>query len=384
MRTAFLELLKGEQPDEIVWTADISYWMEGRRRDGTYDPDWDTEEGYLRLHRRLGIFPYVYYPKFFAFAAHHDDSVRISFEQSGNVNRRRIQTPAGDLIEESTYLPESCCGACTKHAVESAADLDVLLYVLNHRRLIPAYLDDYAQRLSMWEAYDGVPAIGLPRSPLSCFCYEWVGVENMVYLVADHEDKVRAALQLMNRQEEPILDAVCRAGLPVVHFPDNLTSETLTGLYDAFMAPGHRRRIGRLHEAGVCCAVHLDGAVKGLLPKLAAAGFDAVEALTPKPTGDIDMAEMRALVGSRRVILWGGVPGAMFAPPYTWDDMERHVEQLRSSWKGCPFIVGVADQVPPDGDIEFCRKIAHLLLSTPGPGGSTPRGTAATERLEPC
>ena len=59
------------------------------------------------------------------------------------------------------------------------------------------------------------------------------------------------------------------------------------------MAGGHRRRIERLHAAGVKCAVHLDGTVKGLLPKLIGSGFDAIEALTPKPGGDLDVEEIR-------------------------------------------------------------------------------------------
>ena len=51
----------------------------------------------------------------------------------------------------------------------------------------------------------------------------------------------------------------------------------------------------------------------------------------------------------------------MFAPPYTWDDMAAHLQHLLDAWRGTPFIVGVADQVPPDGDIGFCPKIAAML-----------------------
>jgi hypothetical protein len=36
--------------------------------------------------------------------------------------------------------------------------------------------------------------------------------------------------------------------------------------------------------------------------------------------------EIHAVAGSDRLILWGGVPGAMFAPPYTWADMQAHLE----------------------------------------------------------
>ena len=112
---------------------------------------------------------------------------------------------------------------------------------------------------------------------------------------------------------------------------------------------------------GVSCAVHLDGTLKGLLPRLAANGFDAIEALTPQPAGDLDVEVLRACANNQRVILWGGIPGVMFAPPYAWSDMQAHVRRVLRAWRGTPFILGVADQVPPDGNIDFCRRIAEMI-----------------------
>ena len=109
------------------------------------------------------------------------------------------------------------------------------------------------------------------------------------------------------------------------------------------------------------CAVHLDGTVKGLLPKLAAVGFDAIEAVTPVPAGDVPIEEMRKLANNDNVILWGGMPGTMFCEPYTWHNVERHVDRVVRSWAGQRFILGVADQIPANGDIEICRKISEIV-----------------------
>jgi len=127
------------------------------------------------------------------------------------------------------------------------------------------------------------------------------------------------------------------------------------------MRDTHRRRLQQLQNAGIACAVHLDGRVAGLLPKLVETGFDAVEAVTPSPVGDIDVVEMQQIVSGSDTILWGGVPGAMFAPPFTWEDMRRHVRHVVQCWADRPYVLGVADQVPPDGNIEFCRRIADLV-----------------------
>lgn len=357
----FLAIMHGERPQRPVWTADLTYWINGRREDGTADPAWETAEGYLNLHQALGVMPYYDYAHFWAGSRVFDDCVALHAETAGHRSHAIIRTPLGDLSTESLYLPESACGAATRHYVNTSDDLDRLLYILEHSRLVPANLDDFAARQAVWSRADGYPSLALPRSPLAAFCYEWAGLENAIMLLMDEEEKVRRIFALIETQQEPVLDAVCRLAPPVVHFADNLSSDNFTSLYDEFMAPVHRRRLEKLHAAGVKAAVHLDGSIRGLLPKLADVGFDAVEALTPKPAGDVGVEEMRAVAGSGRLILWGGVPGAMFAPPYTWADIQAHVEKLLACWGGTPFIIGVADQVPPDGDIAFCRRIATML-----------------------
>lgn len=361
MLKALLDLLNGQRPERIVWTADITYWIAGRKYSGTADPSWDSEEGFLQLHKDLGIFPYYYYEKFWTTLPRYGGRVEVLTKTEGPKTARCFRTPVGELVEESTESAISCTTACTKHLIESEQDLHVLSYILEHRRLEPANLEDYDQRRKMWEAYDGLPSLGLPRSPLSAFCYEWAGMQNAAYLLSDCRQQVEEILELMEEQESSVLEAVCAVAPPLVHFPDNLSSANMTTLYDPYLAGTHRRRIARLHASGVHCVVHLDGTVKGLLPKLIASGFDAIEAITPKPAGDLGIEQIRELAGGQRVILWGGVPGVLFAPPFTWEEMKTHVERLVGCWGQRPFVMGVADQVPPDGDIEFCRRIAKLI-----------------------
>jgi len=363
MRESFLKLLNGEKTDEVVWTADLSYWIAGQKQAGTADPAWDTEEGYLKLHAELGVMPYYYYENFWTGGPVYDDTVSTGGQTEGDRSVRLIETPVGTLREESVFLTQSCCQAISQHFVQTPGEMDVLIYVLERRRLEPANLDGFGERVERWLPYDGLPCLGMPRSPLAALCCEWTGVQNLAYLLADCPEKVERASVLLEEQEQPVLEAVCELAPPLVHFPDNLSSENLAGLYDAHMRDRHRHRIEQLHAAGVKCAVHLDGTVRGLLPKLVASGFDAIEALTPTPAGDLSAEEMADLAASDTAILWGGVPGAMFAHPYTWERMAEHIEDVLATWRDRPFVLGVADQVPPGGDIDFCRKISDMAAS---------------------
>ena len=360
MLESFLKILSGEPTDEIVWTADITYWMAGQKHAGAAPAAWDTERGYLQLCRDMGLMPYYWYDAFWLGEPVYD-GVEFTDASSGDRRSRVCSTPVGELRQEWVFSAESLSEAIVKYPVESEDDLKVLTYLIEHRRLEPTCLDDYDRRRELWAEYDGLPSIALPRSPLPALFVEWAGVQNGVLLMTDYPQQVAHILALLDAQEQPILDAVCRHAPPLVHFADNLSAETYAGYFDAHMADGYRRRLRRLHEAGVRAVVHLDGTVRPLLGTLAAVGLDAVEALTPAPVGDVPVEQMRHQAGQGPVALWGGVPGAMFAPPYTWEQMRAHVQALVDAWKGTPFIVGVGDQVPPNGDITFCRKIAEAI-----------------------
>ncbi len=365
MHQALLQSLNGYAPDRTVWTADLTYWISGRQQDGSADPAWDTETGYLQLHRDLGVMPYYDYQHFWSGEEVYEAPITMRRETLPDGRQIRIlDTPAGTLREVSVVLRESCCTGVVKHMVETGADLDVMLYALRRRRLAPRHLDDYNERRQRWAACGGIPSLALPRSPLPALAYEWAGLQNMVMMMVDCPEKTLEALCLMESQETAVIDAVCRLAPPLVHFADNLSSESLTGYYAEYMQQQYLRRLKRLHETGIHAAVHLDGTVRGLLPRLAETGFDAVEALTPEPAGDISVDEMKALTGDHKTLLWGGVPGAMFAHPYRWEEMKQHVGHVLETWSDVPFVLGVADQVPPDGDITFCKKISMMAGST--------------------
>jgi hypothetical protein len=52
----------------------------------------------------------------------------------------------------------------------------------------------------------------------------------------------------------------------------------------------------------------------------------------------------------------------MFCEPWKEKDIVEHTEKLLGTFSGdSKFIVGSADQIPPDGDIEFLKNIAETI-----------------------
>ncbi len=83
--------------------------------------------------------------------------------------------------------------------------------------------------------------------------------------------------------------------------------------------------------------------------------------MTPKPVDDVALEDLRGMAGPD-ILLLGGLPGAMFAPPFDAKSMEKHVKEIIRIHKDSgKFMLGVADQVPPNGDITLVKLISGLV-----------------------
>jgi hypothetical protein len=356
-RERLLTTFAGSIPDRLAWVADITYWRSARISEGILPEKYSGPEGYLRHHEDLGLCAFYQYDV----STYVEEYEGIEVETIDEDDRQYViwRAPEGVLTKEHKYLPEAFCSGITKYPVRTAADLRLLCSMLSRRR-ITSNLNEFFQLERAWRDA-GYPWPDMPRSPLPALLTEWAGVENAVYLIADAPGEVQQVLEVLEETNRPAFRTARDARLPLIHIPDNLSSANAAGYFDTYMRGYYERRLGELHEAGIPAAVHLDGTIRGLLPKLARVGFDSVEALTPEPVGDVAVEELRALAGRKDLIIWGGIPGAMFAPPYTKDDMRRHVAKVLEVCGHEPFVLGTADQIPPDGEIGWCEMIAGMV-----------------------
>ncbi len=60
-------------------------------------------------------------------------------------------------------------------------------------------------------------------------------------------------------------------------------------------------------------------------------------------------------------IIWGGLPGVVFTPNFSEEDFVAHVKSVLQVMRRNPhYVLGVADQVPPDGLLERVGAVAAL------------------------
>lgn len=355
-RQRLFSILDGKQPDVMPWFADLSYWYFSQQHRHTLPARYEGAAGFVGLHRDYHVGYYLGYATVYHL---EHDGVEITRETSGPVTTTRWITPVGEIWGQTQFSEETCAGAPTRWAVRTPEDLRILRYLADATRVTPDYTDLEAQKLLAGD--QGHPSIFPPRSPISQMLAEWTGVTNLTYLVADAPDDVQQTVTAMENAADPVFEILAAADSPWVEFADNLSGEVITPFFKRYQYDYYLRRLPPLQASGKKVGVHLDGTMKGILPLLVETGMDFIESITPMPTGDVAVADLRALAGPD-VILWGGIPGAMFAPPFTESDVRRQVETiLEHHWPSAKFVLASADQVPPNGDMNLVRKVGEWL-----------------------
>ena len=354
-RERILTILQGGLPDRVPWAGDMDYWYSAARMRGDL-PGRYQGDGYFQLNRDLGMGFYL--QGFGPYRTHHR-AVSFSEQRSGDQIIRTMHTPCGDLTEIQQYLPTSFSTGYVKHYVETPADLPAFQSYLEDMEFSPAY--EEAVRRQGIIGDNGVVLCYTPRSPFMEMVTTYIGIINLVYLLTDAPGPMAEILAYMESKHDIAAQITIDSPAECIMIPENLSSEVVgSGYYKKYLRGYETRWIERIRQAGKFSYIHMDGTLKGLLRQVAGAGFDVIEAVTPLPCGDLSM-EQAAVEAGDHGILWGGLPGMIFTPSFPEADFDPYVIEMLAVMRQNPrFVLGVADQVPPDGLLERVARVAEL------------------------
>lgn len=357
-RERILALLKGEKPDYVPWFGDLDYWVSAMERRGDRPQGFRSTPAYLDLYRELNVGFYLqgYWP----FQTEYDLSVQVERWQEGNRRVGKITTPVGELHEVWTYLEDSFSEAPTRRFVETADDLLVLQYVFEHTTYTPDYSELERRRPVIGD--QGVLLAYLPRSPFMQMVTELSSLETLVYLWSEAPELLNDTLDIMAEKHDQAVKIALDSPAECLMIPENLSSELIgKRFFELYLRPFETRWVNKIREAGKYSFIHMDGTLKGLIREVSSVGFDVIEAVTPAPVGDLTFEEMRMLVGDNQV-LWGGIPGVFFTELVSDEQFDelviRTLELMRQHPK---YVLGVADQVPPDGLYRRVARVAEIV-----------------------
>jgi hypothetical protein len=366
-RERILALLKGERPDQVPWFGDLDYWagalVAQREKPGSFKESAE----YIQWHRSLGVGFYL--QGYFPFRAILDLQERIWHE--GNRRYRELVTPQGNLRECWEYLPESYAEAPVEHLVKSEEDLPALRYVYSHTCWEPDY--DFAHRRLAQIGDQGIMLCYLPKSPFMHLVALEAGIAAVTFAVATAPDEFAETLAVMRSAFDRAARIAVESPAEVLMIPENLSAEMIGRRYfEKYMRAYQEEWIGEIARAGKQSFIHMDGTLRGLLREEASTGVSVIEAMTPEPVGDLPVEQWADQAGNTGTILWGGIPGVYFTSKVSDEEFDRHIHNVLQVMRSQPrYVLGVADQVPPDCLEYRVRRVGDLVEKFGGYGPIT-------------
>lgn len=357
-RERVLKVLRGERPDAVPWFGDLDYWATALIGRGARPSDFKTSGAYLDWHRDLGVGFYLqgYFPFRTTF-----DGCRVEEGREGRDRFRRIHTPRGELSERWRWLPESFAEAPVERLLKTPADLPAYVWLHRHLRYEPDYALAEKRRGEVGDA--GLVLAYLPKSPLMQMVALDAGIFAVVGMRADAPAAFEEALAVLAESHGRAAAIAAESPAEALMIPENLSSEVVgPALYEAHLRSCHENWTASIRKAGKRSFVHLDGTLRGLLKQVSSAGFEVIEAMTPAPVGDLAVEDWAAFDPSGKTVFWGGLPGVYFTHLVPEAEFERHVKAVLAVMKREPrYVLGVADQVPPDGLERRVKRVGELV-----------------------
>jgi hypothetical protein len=356
-----LTLLAGGRPDRVPWFGDLDYWATSLIGRGLKPAGFKESDAYIDWHRdlRCGFYLQGYFP--FRTVV---ENCRIAEWREGPARRRRIETPRGTLTETWTWLAESFAEAPTEHLVKSPRDLPAYRWLFANTRYEPAHEFAETRRRQVGEA--GIVLCYLPKSPFMQMVALDAGIAAVAEIAADAPGELAETLAVVRAAHDRAARIAVDGPAEVLMIPENLSSEVVgPRFYERYMRDYHETWCRAIAAAGKHSCIHLDGTLKGLLRQVASAGFTFIEAMTPAPVGDLEVERWAEWCGhdgsNARTVFWGGLPGVYFTDKVSDAEFDRHAKAVLRIMTSEPrYVLGVADQVPPDGLERRVRRVADL------------------------
>jgi hypothetical protein len=268
----------------------------------------------------------------------------------------RWETAAGTLTARWSIGPDGDWWQA-EHLVQTEADLAAAVELARARSYV---LDPIALAPLQAEiGEDGVVAIEIPRRPYSDLLHDFLGWGEGLSLLG--EPAVAEILDALEAAMQDLVEQVARLPGQIAYSLDNLDGQYISpAAFDRHLAASYARTAEAVHAQGKVLLVHAGGPIRHLLAPLASAGVDGVEGIAGPPQGDASLAEARALVGPG-FTLWGGISQDFLLSTYDREAFEAAVRgAVREASGDRRALLGVADRVPVDADVERLVEIAQL------------------------
>lgn len=348
-----LAVWHGQEPEGILWQPRLEFWYAVNEKRGTLPAP-------LQSATLMDVYDYCHASvRYFGNGLrvrHHDLEIDSHWLDDKRL-RHTWRTPVGTLTQVTHYDEWRLSNHITEYRLKGPEDFAVQEYILQHEEWC---WDQALFERDLARVGDrGIPQYYFRRSPIQGLMIEHMGLRNTIYALVDYPEVVEHYVQVQTEADDALYEVVCDSPVEVVNLGENIDAHMdPPPIWNEHLIPYYRMRTEQLHAAGKRVYIHVDGAMKPLLPYLCACPWDGIEAATPLPQGDVTIEEIYQALGD--VILLDGIPALFFLPSFSLEDLRNCVERVVELFYP-RLILGISDEIPPDGDIERVRQVGEWV-----------------------
>lgn len=356
-RERIINAIEGKPVDRIPFSPFLAYFWENQ-------PEHVQQAGQLEFLREIGADP------LWRGAPCPVEQTTPGLEtrnyRDGDLDITEFITPVGSIRQGYTSSERGNTAFLVEHPLKREEDFKTLLWMEENAVVGMADQAPVREHLDM----DGL-AIGMliPRgkTAFQALIEHYVGTEEMAYAVCDYPETVEALIEVMVANDLKAARLAVESGYDYfITWEDSSTTNYSPNQYKRYIEPEIRRFCEILRASGKSYIQHACGHVKDLLVPMKESGIKAIESVSPMPTGNVTLPEVREAMGPNAGIIGGIEPTMLLNLPMS--ELETYVNEVIDSCLGGPFVLSNSDSCPPGVDIEKFKLISRIVRSRPGGG----------------
>ncbi|MBD3255927.1 MAG: hypothetical protein GF383_12595, partial [Candidatus Lokiarchaeota archaeon] len=248
-------------------------------------------------------------------------------------------------------------GHYTEFPVKSVEDMKIFRYIFENTEV--RYREDNYNKAIDQMGDLGVVSTYLLSSPYQRLVKTTMGFVRTILFLKRKPSETINFMKFLEVWDNQMYKKIANSPLKIINFGENLDADLSPPHYfEKYLIPYYEKRVKQLHKSGKYCHIHIDGSLKDLLPYFEELPFDGLEALTPKPQGDVTLKELKASIGDK--ILLDGIPSILFLPEYSNEELKKYTLEVLELFSP-RLILGVSDELSPNGLITKVEMVSELV-----------------------
>ena len=352
-----LDVCYGRSGGKIIWQPRILAWFTDRYFTHTPLPQRYQGLSEADIYRDLGCSNRLYFYND-AYQSIDPPGVVRRDEQTGDLVTHHIETPKGVVTEREEITPNSWYRVHRKRWIETPDDMRVFTWLYDHTDW--RWDQTTYDRVNAEWGQLGAPTMFMPRVNVQDLYINTMGVERGVWALYEWGSVVDDYFRALHECHLRMIDVINASPIMLINYGDNLHCATLSPkLYEEYVLPAYHERGAKLHSAGKWICSHWDGDTRALLKYARVSSLDGIEAITPKPQGDVTLEEVKEALGDD-IYLLDGIPAIYFDATFTDDVLAECTEKVIRLFAP-KLVLGISDEMSSQGDIERIRLVGQIV-----------------------